>query len=254
MTDPGQLDGKIALITGAAQGIGARFAKALAQAGAIVAVSDVADCAAVADEIAATGGHALAVNCDVTSEASISDCLEAVVQQLGGIDILVNNAALFATLESRSLFEIDPGEWDRVMAVNVRGPWLMTRNCAPLMRQRGGGSIINIATNRVWLGLPEMLHYDASKGAVIAMTKSMATALGDDNIRVNAVCPGLTMSENVLQRPGIEERAPQIAARRPLKRIMQPEDIVGAVLFLAGDGSALITGQSLVVDGGSYFH
>lgn len=245
------LTDKVAIVTGAAQGIGARLAAGLAKAGAAVVVADVLDGSAVAGAI---GERAITVRCDVTDPAAVQACIDAAGEAFGGVDILVNNAALFGTVQPLSLFDIAPADWDRMMAVNVKGVWLMAKAAAAAMRARGGGSMVNLATNRFWLGSPNLLHYDASKGAVIAMTRSMARELGDLGIRVNAVAPGLTMSENVLAKEGIADRAPLIAANRALKRNQLPEDLVGAVTFLASDAAAFMTGQTLVVDGGSAMH
>lgn len=247
----GTLSGKVAIVTGAAQGIGARLAIGLAAEGAAVVVADVSDTAPVAARIEAAGGAVLAVRCDVTDPASIEAMIAGAVARHGGVDLLVNNAALFGTLQPTSMFDLDLEEWDRVMSVNVKGPFLCARAAAPVMRDRGGGGIVNIGTNRIWRGYPMLLHYDASKGAVDAMTKAMARELGDWNIRVNCIAPGLTMSETVLRKDGIADRAPLAAMERALKRDQQPEDIVGAVVFLASDAARFITGQSLAVDGGA---
>ena len=246
----GSLSGKVAIVTGAAQGIGAWFAAGLAAEGAAVVVVDLADATAVAERIAAAGGVVSVARCDVTDPASIEAMIDAAVADHGGVDILVNNAALFGTLENTSMFDLDLDEWDQVMRVNAKGPFLCTRAAAPVMRERGGGSIVNIGTGRIWRGYPMLLHYDASKGALDTMTRAMARELGDWNIRVNCVAPGLTMSENVLRKAGIADRAPRIAMERALKRDQQPEDLVGTVVFLASDAARFITGQSLAVDGG----
>lgn len=245
-----RLAGKVALVTGAAQGIGRVLARGLAREGAAVAIADVLDGTAAADEIAGAGGRAIALPCDVSDPEAVRGCVSGVVERLGRLDAVVNNAALFGKVQNVGLFDIRVEDWDRMMAVNVRGPWLVMREAARAMAANGGGSIVNIATNRIFQGSPMLLHYDASKGAVLAMTRSAARELGELNVRVNAIAPGLTMSENVRTRDGIADRAPQIAARRALKRDQQPEDLVGAAVFLASEDSAFMTGQCLVVDGG----
>ncbi len=245
------LNGRVAIVTGAAQGIGARLAAGLAREGAAVVVADLLPGDATVAAIADAGGRAIAIRCDVADPASAEAAVAAAGEAFDGLDILVNNAALFGTVQPIGMMDIAPEDWDRMMAVNTKGVWLMTRAAAPAMRARGGGAIVNFASNRVWLGLSNMLHYDASKGAVVAMTRGMARELGDWNIRVNCVAPGLTMTENVLAKTGIAKRAPAIAAQRALKRDQQPDDVVGAVVFLASDAAGFVTGQSLAVDGGA---
>jgi len=246
----GLLDDKTAVVTGAAQGIGARLAIGLHEQGARVVIADVLDGASTAARISDAGGQALNCHVDVTDDDSLAAMVEATDEAFGGIDVLVNNAALFGTLQQTSIEEIDYDEWDRVMRVNTRGVLQCTRAVLPGMERRGGGSIVNITTNRIYKGFSHLLHYDASKGALAAMTKSMAVELGDRNIRVNAVAPGLTMSENVQAKEGIAERNELVVRGRALKRSQQPEDLVGAVVFLASDTSGFVSGQSLIVDGG----
>ena len=249
-----RLNDMVVLVTGGAQGIGAHIAKACAAEGASVVIADLLDGAPVAEQISRDGGKAIPVICDVTDPPSIDEAMKQVLSTFGRLDCLINNAALFGKVQNVSLFDIDPDDWDKMMAVNVKGPWQVAKASIPLMEKSANASIINIATNRVWVGGTMLLHYDASKGAVLAMTRSMARELSAQNVRVNAVAPGLTMSENVLNREGIKDRAPQIAANRLIKRDQLPEDVVGAVVFLASQDASFITGQTLTVDGGSTIH
>lgn len=246
------------IVTGAAQGIGAELAGGIVRAGGRVIIADVDSGDATALRLnqgsASTDRVALAVHCDVTEEASVQAMVAAGLAEFGSVHGLVNNAALFGRLSAKNLFEIPVAEWDQVMAVNVRGPWLMARHTIREIAEAGGGAVVNIASNRVLRGFPNLLHYDASKGAVTAMTKSMAREAGPLDVRVNCIAPGLTMSQSVLQKEGIEDRAPMIAAGRALARNQLPEDLVGAVNFLLSDASAFVTGQTLVVDGGGVMH
>lgn len=244
------LQDKRIIITGAAQGIGAVMAHGFAKMGAKVALADIADPSPAAGKVPGSIG----VQADVTSLADCERMVAETEAAFGGVDGLVCNAALFATLPIEMYDEISEDLWDKVMAVNVKGPWLCTRAVAPAMERAGGGSIVMISTNRIFHGYPGLLHYDASKGAVLSMTRSLIRELGDKNIRVNTIAPGLTMSEGVLARDGIEDRKGAIAAARSIARDQAPEDLTGPVAFFLSDHSAFVSGQSLGVDGGGVIH
>lgn len=248
----GNLVGQIAIVTGAGQGIGRSYAVGLAQAGAKVCVCDIALPQETAEAVRAAGGQVLAVAADVTNDRDLEAMVSKTLAELGAPNILVNNAALFGRLTAKSLLDIDTDEWDRVMSVNVRGTWQAIKACVPHMR--AGGSIINISSGTVFKGSPYLLHYVASKGAIIALTRATAKELGPKNIRVNAVAPGVVLSENLKSNPSFKELAETASTSRSLQRDSLPEDIIGAVLFLASPDSAFITGQTIVVDGGAVMH
>ena len=246
-----RLDGKIAVITGAARGLGAVYAKAYAAEGAKICVSDVLNPRDTVKEILEAGGDVLGLTTDVTNLQECIDMAGEVVEAYGGIDILVNNAALFVDLPRRTFLDIGTEEWDQVMSVNVRGSFNCAKAVTPYMRNRGSGVILNIASSTALKGIPFTLHYVTSKGAIIAMTRALARELGDDQIRVNALAPGLTMSEAVVKAD--KTFAPYNAASirgRAIKREQIPDDLIGAAIFLASDESAFVTGQTFVVDGG----
>lgn len=248
----GRLDGRVAIVTGAAQGIGAAFARALAAEGAKVVVADLDSGAKVVAEIEAAGGAAVDAPTDVADEAACARMVGAAVEAFGGLDVIVNNAAVFTSVERKPFTDIPVEEWDRVMAVNVRGVWLCCKAAAPEMRKRKYGKIVSICTGRIFKGSPFFLHYDASKAAVLGITRSLARELGGDNICVNAIAPGSTMSENVLKRTNWMGGNPaQTVATRALKREETPEDLVGACVYLASADSDFVTGQTIVVDGGA---
>ncbi|MDE2789575.1 MAG: SDR family oxidoreductase [Paracoccaceae bacterium] len=248
------LDGKCIIVTGAAQGIGAVMAKGFAAMNARVMLMDITDPANAVESIRSAGGDAIGIKADVTRG---EDCIAVVAETeaaFGRVDGMVCNAALFTTLPQEPFDEIDEGLWDAVMAVNVKGPWLCVRAAVPAMERAGGGSVVMIASNRIFRGYPDLLHYDASKGAILAMVRSLIRELGPKNIRVNTIAPGLTLSEGVLRREGILDRKDAIAAGRSLARDQEPGDLVGPTAFFLSDHAAFVTGQSLVVDGGGIVH
>jgi NAD(P)-dependent dehydrogenase (short-subunit alcohol dehydrogenase family) len=248
---PNRVEGRVCIVTGAAQGIGATYAKALAAEGGKIVASDIDDATAVADEIKAAGGEALAVQSDVSDWASCQDMVAKSVDTFGRVDVLINNAAIFGKLDRASIDEISPELFERVMKVNVGGTFLCTKAVIPVMREQGYGKIVNISTSRIFAGLPFYLHYDASKGAVFGMTRAMANELGDDGIRVNAIAPGSTMSENVKARTDWRDGGPAAKlAGRSLKRLQEPDDLIGACIFFSSAESDFVTGQTLVIDGG----
>jgi NAD(P)-dependent dehydrogenase (short-subunit alcohol dehydrogenase family) len=251
----GKLDDRVAIITGAAQGIGAAYARRFAEEGAKVVIADILDSTNVVNTIKQSGGEAIGLKVDVSDKAQVQGMVQSAVEAFGKIDVLVPNAALFANIERRSFLEIDVDEWDELMAVNVRGVFLCCQAVVPEMKKQGYGKIVNIASSTVQMGVPWMLHYVSSKGAVDAMTRALARELGDDGIRVNTIAPGLTMSEQVeARREELQANVDMSLTARAFKRDELPDDLVGTAVFLASADSDFMTGQTIVVDGGLIVH
>lgn len=242
---------KVVVVTGAAGGLGRAFAEGFAAAKAKVVVADI-DLAGVektAELLRASGAEAIAIQVDVTDKESTEALARAASETFGAIDVLVNNAAIYATLKRAKFTEIDPTEWDKVMSVNVKGTWLCSAAAMPHLKD--GGRIINIASATVFSGSPMWMHYVASKAAVIGMTRVMAREAGGRGITVNAIAPGFTLTDASL---GLMEDAESYGVDRgAIKRSSRPEDIVGTALFLASKEASFMTGQTLVVDGGKQF-
>lgn len=250
-----RFSGKTVIVTGGAAGIGKSMSEAFFNAGANVVIADIKDAAAVAAEIDPSGQKVLGLNVDVTSDAAVDAAVKATVERFSGVDILVNNAGIATGIPPRPFTEIGTEEWFRVYDVNVVGVFRFCRAVTKVMEKAGGGRIVNIASAAAFKGVPLLLHYVSSKGAVLALTKSMAKELGDKNILVNAVAPGFTLSPAVLENEGQMQRSREISMQgRSIRRDQFPEDLVGAVLFFASNDASFITGQTLVVDGGTYLH
>ena len=251
----GQLQNKVAIVTGAARGLGRAYAEALAREGASVLVADLNDGAETVAAIVANGGKAVATNVDVANADSCMAMAAVALDAFGRIDILVNNAALYAGLKGARFEHLDEQQWDAAMSVNVKGTWLASRAVVQPMREAGGGSIINVSSLAAVFGLPYGLDYVASKAAVIGMTRGMARELGSDNIRVNAVAPSAVMTEGTEEFFGekFEKAKGVIASGQLIKRNLEPSDVTGTVVYLASDQSSLVTGQTHMVDGGSWF-
>ena len=246
-----RLKDKVAIVTGAARHIGALYAKWLAAEGATVVIADVLDGEQVVREITSGGGKAMALKIDVSKEEDTLRMAEKTVGEFGRIDILVNNAALFLGIKRRPFYEISAEEWDRVSAVNIKGPFLCAKAVFPQMKKQRSGKIINISSTTALQGTPLFVHYVASKAAVIGITRALAREMGEYGICVNAVAPGLIHHEGMNAPKEFTEF--QLQARS-LKRLEAPEDLIGTIIYLASSDSDFVTGQTIVVDGGSVLH
>jgi 3-oxoacyl-[acyl-carrier protein] reductase len=247
-----RLEGRVAIVTGGGHGIGKAYSRRLADEGAAVVIAELDG---AAGERVATEVGGLAVRTDVADEASCREMAQRTLERYGRIDVLVNNAAIFATVPmSRAPFDqVDPAEWDRMMAVNLRGTWLACRAVIPQMRQQRYGKIINISSGTALKGSASRIHYVTSKAGIIGFTRTLAMEVGKDNICVNCIAPGSTLSEENADESIVKYRQ-AAASTRALQRMQRPEDLVGAVAFFASADSDFITGQTLVVDGGAHMH
>jgi len=249
------LTGRVVIITGGGKGIGKVYAQEFAKAGARVVAADIDGAAAksVAEGLAAQGLSAIGLATDIASEEATNAMAQAALDRFGTIDVLVNNASLMSVLARRSWLEIPVEEWDRVMAVNLRGMFLSCRAVFPAMRAKQYGKIVNISSSRVWEGNPNRLHYTTSKAGVIGFTRALAREVGEFGITVNAVTPGMTQSETQVASSSGNYLAARVAGRA-IERVQVPDDLVGAVMFLAAAASDFMTGQTINVDGGKAMH
>ena len=253
----GRLGGRVAIVTGGAHGIGKAYCLRFGVEGAKVAVLDLDEVGAkeVAREIVDAGGTAIAVAVDVSDPGSVERAVEEVVAGFSTIDILVNNAAMFSVVPmSRVGYnELDVAEFDKMMAVNVRGTWLMCRAVVPLMQRVGSGKVINVSSGAAFKGSSSQIHYVTSKAAILGLTRTLAREVGRDNVNVNAIAPGSTLSEENPDE-AVNEHRTAVLSSRALRRVEEPVDLVGTAVFLASSDSDFMTGQTLVVDGGAFMN
>ena len=249
-----RLEGRTAIVTGGAKGIGVHYVKALAAEGAQVMIADIADGAGLAAEIAAKHGKNSidSMVFDVSDEAQCKALVAKTIERFGKIDILINNAALYAPLPTLSVVDMDTDLWNKVMAINIRGPMLMVKHVAPHMKAKRYGKIVNIGSGTQARGIPDFSHYVTSKGAVTAFTRCISRELGDHGICVNTLAPGYTLSDTGMTNAvHVEKSKAQAVARRAIKRDEYPEDLLGTLIFLCSPDSDFMTGQVLAVDGGT---
>ena len=242
------LAGRTVIVTGAATGIGQAFALGCAAQGANVAAADMNAADETIALIEKAGGQAFAVRVDVSDEQSVRAMADATLKRFGRIDGLVNNAAYFREVKLTEFEEIDPAVWDRIFNVNVKGVWQCCRAVMPAMRSQGSGSIVNIASVVAVAGQPGYLHYVASKGAVLSMTKGLAKEVGKHGVRVNVIAPGFVITDATRDRPA--EWQQSFLKARALSREQKPDDLVGTALYMLSDLAGFVSGQTIVVDGG----
>lgn len=249
------LNGKVIIVTGGARGLGKTYAVAVSKERAKVVVADVLDTRRACQEIEKKGGESLGLSVDVSDEESVVQMALKTIERFGRIDVLINNAAIFASIDKKPFYEVSGQEWDDVIRVNLKGTFLCCKAVYPQMKKQRKGKIINISSGTWFKGSPYFVHYVTSKAGVVGLTRCLAREVGADGISVNAVAPGFTESEAVTAKP--QDAGEVIKATvnsRCFKRPEKPEDLVGTILFLASDESDFITGQTIVVDGGSVMH
>lgn len=250
-----KLKEKVVIVTGSARGLGRDYALRLADEGARIVLADILDTSKVKKEIEDKGGEAIAVHVDVSDEASVNEMAKKTIERFGRIDVLINNAAIFADLSKHLFYEIPLNEWERMIRINVTGTFLCCKAVFPQMKEQGFGKIINVSSSVFFAGVPNFTHYVTSKGAIVGLTRAMAREAGACGISVNAIAPGFTISQAIEGNPTFPDMSRKIAVEsRCFKRDQEPKDLLGIIVFLSSEDSDFITGQTIVVDGGAVLH
>jgi NAD(P)-dependent dehydrogenase (short-subunit alcohol dehydrogenase family) len=250
-----KLKEKVVIVTGSARGLGRDYALRLADEGARLVLADILDASNVKKEIENKGGEAISLHVDVSDEASVNEMAKKTVERFGRIDVLINNAAIFADLSKHLFYEIPLNEWERMIRINVTGTFLCCKAVFPQMKEQGSGKIINVSSSVFFAGVPNFTHYVTSKGAIVGLTRAMAREAGACGISVNAIAPGFTISQAIEGNPTFPDMSRKIAVEsRCFKRDQEPKDLLGIIVFLSSEDSDFITGQTIVVDGGAVLH